>query len=138
MKKVSRSVLKLLTMVGKVSSSMSAAAAGPVNKGCDRVCSEVGTFGASFSTMYSDSARMIPVSSLLYMRDKASAKTLVSVMSWGRTEGVPRFYIFGEDSASAYVLHHQTSTVLEFQVRDRRGFGGLDGESEGQSMLISD
>ena len=61
-----------------------------------------------------------------------------SVMSWGRTEGVPRFYIFGKDSASAYVLRHQTSTVLEFRVRDRRGFGGSDGEFEGQSMLISD
>ena len=42
-----------------------------------------------------------------------------SVMSWGRTEDIPRFYIFGEDSASAYVLRHQTSTVLEFQARDR-------------------
>ena len=41
------------------------------------------------------------------------------VMSWGRTEGVPRFYIFGEDSASAYVLRYQTSTVLEFRARDR-------------------
>ena len=60
------------------------------------------------------------------------------VMSWGRTEGVPRFYIFGEDLASAYVLRHQTSTVLEFQARDRRGFRGSDGESEGQSMSISD
>ena len=60
------------------------------------------------------------------------------VMSWGRTEGVPRFYIFGEDSASAYVLRHQTSTVLEFQARDRRGFGRSDGEFEGQSMSISD
>ena len=60
------------------------------------------------------------------------------VMSWGRTEGVPRFYIFGKDSASAYVLRHQTSTVLEFQARDRRAFGGSDGEFEGQSMLISD
>ena len=61
-----------------------------------------------------------------------------AVMSWGWTEGVPRFYIFGEDSASAYVLRHQTSTVLEFQARDRRGFGGSDGEFEGQSMSISD
>ena len=60
------------------------------------------------------------------------------VMSWGRTEGVPRFYIFGEDSASAYVLRHQTSTVLEFWARDRRGFRGSDGEFEGQSMSISD
>ena len=62
----------------------------------------------------------------------------ILVMSWGRTEGVPRFYIFGEDSASAYVLRHQTSIVLEFQARDRRGFGGLDDEFEGQSMSISD
>ena len=61
-----------------------------------------------------------------------------SVMSWGQTEGVSGFYMFGEDSASAYVLHHQTSTVLEFWARDRRGFGGSDGEFEGQSMLISD
>ena len=60
-----------------------------------------------------------------------------AVMSWGQTKGVLRFYIFGEDSASAYVLCHQTSTVLEFQVRDRRGFGGSDGEFEGQSMSIS-
>ena len=52
-------------------------------------------------------------------------------MSWDGTEGVPRFYMFSEDSASAYVLRHQTSTVLEFWVRDR-GFGGLDGEFEGQ------
>ena len=59
-------------------------------------------------------------------------------MSWGQTESVPRFYIFGEDSASAYVLHHQTSTVLEFQARDRQVFGGLDSEFEGQSMSISD
>ena len=63
---------------------------------------------------------------------------LADVMSWGQTEGVPRFYIFGEDSASAYVLRHQTSTVLEFRARDRRGFGGSDGEFEGQSMSISD
>ena len=63
---------------------------------------------------------------------------LMHVMSWGRTEGVLRFYIFGEDSASAYVLCHQTSTVLEFQARDRRGFRGSDGEFEGQSMSISD
>ena len=33
---------------------------------------------------------------------------------------------------------HQTSTVLEFQTRDRWGFGGLDKEFEGQSMSISD
>ena len=59
-------------------------------------------------------------------------------MSWGWTEGVPRFYIFSEDSASAYVLCHQTSTVLEFQAKDRRGFGGSDKEFEGQSMSISD
>ena len=62
----------------------------------------------------------------------------ITVMSWGWTKGVPRFYMFGEDLASAYVLHHQTSTVLEFQVRDRQGFGGLDDEFEGQSMWISD
>ena len=60
------------------------------------------------------------------------------VMSWGRTEGIPRFYIFSEDSASAYVLRHQTSTVLEFRARGRRGLGGSDGEFEGQSMSISD
>ena len=60
------------------------------------------------------------------------------VMSWGRTEGVPRFYIFSKDSASAYVLRHQTSTVLEFRASDRRGFGGLEGEFEGHSMSISD
>ena len=59
-------------------------------------------------------------------------------MSWGWTEGVPRFYMFGEDSASAYVLRHQMSTVLEFRARHRQGFGGLDNEFEGQSMLISD
>ena len=35
-------------------------------------------------------------------------------MSWDGTESVPRFYMFGEDLASAYVLRHQTSTVLEF------------------------
>ena len=35
-------------------------------------------------------------------------------MSWDGTEGILRFYMFGEDSASAYVLYHQTSTVLEF------------------------
>ena len=46
--------------------------------------------------------------------------------------------MFGKDSTSAYVLHHQTSTVLEFWVKDRRGFGGSDEEFEGQSMLISD
>ena len=62
----------------------------------------------------------------------------ITVMSWGWTKGVPRFYMFGEDLASAYVLHHQTSTVLEFQARDRQGFGGLDDEFEGQSMSISD
>ena len=28
------------------------------------------------------------------------------VMSWDGTESVPRFYMFGEDSASAYVLCH--------------------------------
>ena len=61
-----------------------------------------------------------------------------NVMSWGQTEGIPRFYMFGEDLASAYVLCHQTSTVLELWVRDRRRFGGLDGEFEGQSMSISD
>ena len=49
-----------------------------------------------------------------------------NVMSWGRTEGILRFYMFGEDSASAYVLCHQMSTVLEFWARDRRGFGGSD------------
>ena len=59
-------------------------------------------------------------------------------MSWGQTEDVPRFYIFGEDSASAYVLRQQTSTVLEFQAGDRRGFRGSDDEFEGQSMSISD
>ena len=63
---------------------------------------------------------------------------LLSVMSWDGTKGVPRFYMFSEDSASAYVLRHQTSTVLEFQMRDRRRFGGSDEEFEGQSMLISD
>ena len=61
-----------------------------------------------------------------------------SVMSWGQTERIPRFYMFGEASASAYVLCHQTSTVLEFWARDRRRFGGSDGEFEGQSMSISD
>ena len=60
------------------------------------------------------------------------------VMSWGWTEGIPRFYVFSEDSASAYVLHHQTSTVLKFWARDGRGFGGSDNEFEGQSMSISD
>ena len=62
----------------------------------------------------------------------------LAVMSWDGTEGVPRFYMFGEDSASAYVLRHQTSTVLKFWARDRQGFRGLDEEFEGQSMLISD
>ena len=42
-------------------------------------------------------------------------------LEWG-----PRFYIFGEDLASAYVLHHQMSTVLEFQARGRQRFGGSD------------
>ena len=70
--------------------------------------------------------------------DACNTPGIATVMSWGRTEGIPRFYIFGEDSASAYVLRHQTSTVLEFQARDRRGFRGLDDEFEGQSMLISD
>ena len=67
-------------------------------------------------------------------------QTVVSmcVMSWDRTEGVPRFYMFGEDSASAYVLRHHMSTVLEFQTKDRQGFGSSDEEFEGQSMLISD
>ena len=65
-------------------------------------------------------------------------RTSAVVMSWGRTEGILRFYIFGEDLASACVLRHQTSTVLEFRARDRQGFGGLDDEFEGQSMLISD
>ena len=46
--------------------------------------------------------------------------------------------MFGKDSASAYVLCHQMSTVLEFWARDRRGFGGSDDEFEGQSMSISD
>ena len=41
------------------------------------------------------------------------------VMSWDETEGALRFYMFGEDLASAYVLCHQTSIVLEFWVRDR-------------------
>ena len=59
-------------------------------------------------------------------------------MSWDGTEGVPRFYRFDEDSASAYVLHHQTSTVLEFQTRDRWRFRGSDEEFKGQSMSISD
>ena len=59
-------------------------------------------------------------------------------MIWGRTEGIPRFYIFSEDSASAYVLRHQTSTVLKFWARDRQGFRGLDDEFKGQSMSISD
>ena len=45
-------------------------------------------------------------------------------MSWDGTESILRFYMFGEDSASAYVLHHQMSTVLEFWTRDRQGFGG--------------
>ena len=35
--------------------------------------------------------------------------------------------IFGEDLASAYVLSHQMSTVLEFQAKGIR-FGGLDNE----------
>ena len=48
-----------------------------------------------------------------------------AVMSWGWTEGIPRFYILGEDLASAYVLRHQMSTVLEFWARGRRGLGGL-------------
>ena len=61
-----------------------------------------------------------------------------AVMSWDGTEGVPRFYMFSEDSASANVLHHQTSTVLEFWKRDRQRFGGLDEEFEGKSMSISD
>ena len=56
---------------------------------------------------------------------------LPSVMSWDGIEGIPRLCIFGEDSASAYVLCHQTSTVFEFQTRDRQGFGGLDKEFEG-------
>ena len=59
-------------------------------------------------------------------------------MSWGTDRGRTEVLYFGEDSASAYVLHHQMSTVLEFWARDRRGFGGSDGEFEGQSMLISD
>ena len=46
--------------------------------------------------------------------------------------------MFSEDSASAYVLRHQTSTVLEFWARDRQRFGGSDSEFEGQSMSISD
>ena len=56
----------------------------------------------------------------------------------GWTKGVPRFYMFSEDLASAYMLRHQMSTVLKFQARDRRRFGGLDEEFEGQSMSISD
>ena len=77
------------------------------------------------------------------LRDKCSERTMSkisrdSVMSWDRKEGVPRFYMFGEDSASANVLCHQTSTVLEFWARDRRGFRGLDKEFKGQSMSISD
>ena len=60
------------------------------------------------------------------------------VMSWDRTERVLRFYMFGKDSASAYVLRHQMSTVLEFQTRGRQGFRGSDEEFEGQSMSISD
>ena len=64
--------------------------------------------------------------------------TQARVMSWGWTEGVLRFYIFGKDSASAYVLCHQMSTVLEFRVRGRGGFGGSDSEFEEQSMSISD
>ena len=59
-------------------------------------------------------------------------------MSWDGTEGVLRFYMFGEDSASAYVLRHQMSTVLKFRMRDRQRFRGLEGEFEGQSMSISD
>ena len=39
--------------------------------------------------------------------------------------------MFGEDLASAYVLCHQASTVLEFWARDRQGFGGLDEKFEG-------
>ena len=54
-----------------------------------------------------------PVKGLQYVSKSFDTfvQLLIHVMSWGRTEGVPRFYIFGEDSASAYVLHHQTSTV---------------------------
>ena len=62
----------------------------------------------------------------------------IIVMSWDGTEGVPRFYRFSKDSASAYVLHHQMSTVLEFRARGRRGFRGSDEEFKRQSMLISD
>ena len=54
------------------------------------------------------------------------------------TKGVLRNYIFGEDLASAYVLHRQMSTVLEFWARGRQRFGGSDEEFEGQPMLISD
>ena len=59
-------------------------------------------------------------------------------MSWDGTEGVLRFYMFSKDLASAYVLRHQTSTVLKFWTRDRQRFGGLDEGFEGQSMSISD
>ena len=59
-------------------------------------------------------------------------------MSWDGTESILRFYMFDEDSASAYVLCYQMSTVLEFWAKGRRGFGGSDKEFEGQSMSISD
>ena len=38
--------------------------------------------------------------------------------------------MFGKDLASAYVLHHQMSTVLKF----RMWFRGSDSEFEGQCM----
>ena len=65
------------------------------------------------------------------------------VMSWDGTEGVLRFYMFGKDLAwqglhFSLCAGHQTSTVLKFWVRGRRGFRGSDEEFEGQSMLISD
>ena len=59
-------------------------------------------------------------------------------MNWDGTKSIPWFYMFSEDSASAYVLRHQTSIVLKFRTRDRRRFGGSDEGFEGQSMLISD
>ena len=74
----------------------------------------------------------------IFMGNLKYSGVLESVMSWNGTEGIPRFYIFGKDLASAYVLRHQMSTVLRFQMRDRRRFGGSDEEFKGQSMSISD
>ena len=65
-------------------------------------------------------------------------ETLYLLWAETGTESTSRCWMFSKDLASAYVLCHQTSSVLIFQMRVRWGFRGSDKEFEEQSMLISD